>query len=295
MTYHFLKICIKLISVIPFRMAYVLSDVIGFLLYYMVRYRRKIVRKNLTECFPEKSLTEIKRIECKFYRHFSDSVVESCKMASMSVEEMERRMRFPNIEAVNAVLRSGQSVSLYIGHYANWEWLSSMPLHLEKGVVAAQIYHRLSNNHFNRLMLDIRGRMGAVNVEMRKTARFITEQVSQGHECIVGFIADQSPRKKDVHYFLPFMNHKTPVNTGTEKVTKHYGFDAWFVNTKKVRRGFYEAEFIHMHDNPETLPDFALTDIYYKLLEQTIRRQPELYLWTHNRFKYAESTEINHT
>lgn len=293
MTYTLLRSLLKPISKMPFKLMYIISDGLYPVLYYIVRYRRKIVRKNLTESFPDKSPEEIRRIEKKFYRNFIDNMLETCKMGAMSTEEMSRHMTFPNIEEVNKVLRSGQSIALYLGHYGNWEWISSMPIHLEKGVVAAQIYHKLSNEAMDRLMLENRAAHGATNVEMNRTARFIMELRAKHRESIIGFIADQSPRWADLHYFLPFLNHRTPVITGTEKIAKHYKFDVWFVHTKKIKRGYYEARFIRMHDHPDSLPDFELTDIYYRMLEDMIREQPELYLWTHNRFKHAEKLSVS--
>ncbi len=288
MSYRLLYSTLKLISYIPFPLLYLLSDCLGWVLYHLVRYRRRIVRRNLTECFPEKGLPEIRKIEKGFYRYFTDNVLESCKLASISPDEMKRRMRFTNIEEVNDVLRSGRSVALYLGHYAKWEWSSSMPLHLEKEAVAAQIYHKLRNRNFDRLMLHIRSRMGAVCVDMYKTARYITELRTAGKVCIVGFIADQSPKKKEVRHFIDFMHHRTPVLTGTEKIIKHYDFEAWFVRTRRVKRGYYEVEYIKMHPDPKSLPDFELTEIYYRMLADMIISDPTLYLWTHNRFKHAQ-------
>lgn len=291
MTYHLLRFFFKLMSRLPFGVLYAMSGGIYVLLYHVARYRRKIVRKNLTECFPEKDLREIRDIEKKSYRFFSDNIVESFKMSSMSPEEMGRRMRFTNVEEVNSVLRSGRSVALYLGHYGNWEWISSMPLHLEKSAVAAQIYHKLRNKAMDRIMLEHRGAHGAVNVDMYRTARYITELSADKRTSIIGFIADQSPKKREVRHFLQFLHHRTPVLTGTEKITKHYGFDPWFVRIRKVGKGYYEAEFVHMHDDPKSVPDFELTRIYYEMLEQVIREKPEMYLWTHNRFKHAELSE----
>lgn len=291
MTYHLLRFFFKLMSRLPFSVLYAMSGGIYVLLYHVARYRRKIVRKNLTECFPEKDLREIRDIEKKSYRFFSDNIVESFKMSSMSPEEMGRRMRFTNVEEVNSVLRSGRSVALYLGHYGNWEWISSMPLHLEKSAVAAQIYHKLRNKAMDRIMLEHRGSHGAVNVDMYRTARYITELSADKRTSIIGFIADQSPKKREVRHFLQFLHHRTPVLTGTEKITKHYGFDPWFVRIRKVGKGYYKAEFVHMHDDPKSVPDFELTRIYYEMLEQVIREKPEMYLWTHNRFKHAELSE----
>lgn len=178
-----------------------------------------------------------------------------------------------------------------MGHYGNWEWVSSIPLCLEPNVLAVQIYHKLRNENMDRLLLYQRERMGAISVEMRKTARYITQLKTANKVSIIGFIADQSPRKRDALHFIPFLNHQTPVLTGTEKIIKHYGFEAWFLDMKRVKRGFYEARLIRMHDTPQLLPDFELTTIYYQMLEQMIKERPELYLWTHNRFKHAKGLE----
>lgn len=288
MTYHLLSFFLRLFSYLPFCLLYIISDGLYFLVYYIFRYRRRIVRKNLTESFPEKSEHDIKEIEKKFYSFFTDNMLESLKMFTISRKEMIQRVKFMNVEEVNALMRSGKSVSLFLGHYSNWEWMSSIPLHIDKNVIGAQIYHKLSNKNMDRLMLYIRERMGAVCVEMRKTARYVNELATENKICIIGFIADQSPRKKDSRHFLHFLNHNTPVLTGTEKITKHYDFGAFFLDVKRVKRGYYEARFVKMHDNPKSLPDFELTAIYYQMLEKCIRTQPELYLWSHNRFRNAE-------
>lgn len=288
MTYYLLSFFLRLFSYVPFCLLYIISDGLYFLIYYIFRYRRRIVRKNLTESFPEKSEHDIKEIEKKFYSFFTDNMLESLKMFTISRKEMIQRVKFMNVEEVNALMRSGKSVSLFLGHYGNWEWMSSIPLHIDKNVIGAQIYHKLSNKNMDRLMLYIRERMGAVCIEMHKTARYVTELATKNTICIIGFIADQSPRKQDSRHFLHFLNHNTPVLTGTEKITKHYDFEAFFLDVKRVKRGYYEARFVKMHDNPKSLPDFELTAIYYQMLEKCIRTQPELYLWSHNRFRHAE-------
>ena len=288
MTYHLLSFFLKLFSYVPFCLLYIISDGLYFLVYYIFRYRRRIVRKNLTESFPEKSEHDIKKIEKNFYSFFTDNILESLKMFTISRKEMLRRVKFVNVEEVDDLMRNGKSISLFLGHYGNWEWMSSIPLHINEEVVAAQIYHKLSNKNMDRLMLYVRERMGAVSVEMRKTARYVNELATENKVCIIGFIADQSPRKKDSRHFLHFLNHNTPVLTGTEKITKHYDFGAFFLEVNRVKRGYYEARFVKMHDNPKSLPDFELTAIYYQMLEKCIRTQPELYLWSHNRFRNAE-------
>ncbi len=286
--YHLLLFFFKLVSYIPFRLLYVISDILFFPLYFVVRYRRKIVRKNLTESFPDKSLAEIKRIEKKFYHFFIDTALESCKLFSISPEAIRRRVKFVNVDKVNALLREGKSISVFLGHYGNWEWISSVGLWLTKEALCAQIYHKLSNKTMDKLMIRSRERFGNKCVDMKHTARFIASESKGGRPLIIGFIADQSPKKRESRYFLDFLNHRVPVLTGTEKITKHYGYEAMFIKVKRVERGYYECEFSFLHDDPKSLPDFELTALYYRRLEQEISRQPELYLWSHNRFRLAE-------
>lgn len=292
MIYYLLSFFVKLFSFIPFWILYFISDCLYYPVYYIFRYRRPIVRKNLTDSFPEKNQQEIIVIERTFYRFFIDFILESCKLATMSVDSMKRHMKFQNAEVVNAFLREGTSVALYLGHYANWEWCSSIPLHMDDDAVSAQIYHKLSNKYTDKLMLYIRERMGATCVDMHKTARYVTEQVRERRTCIIGFIADQSPRKRDAQCFLPFLNHNTPVLIGTEKLIKHYGFQAFFVRVRRVKRGYYVSEFVQLHEHPQALPDFELTAIYFHMLEQCIRECPELYLWSHKRFRRAKKIDV---
>jgi len=289
MIYYLLQWFWNLFSFKPLRVMYVLSDGLFYLLYYLIRYRRKVVRTNLTESFPDKSLLEIRKIEKQFYSFFIDMVFETCKMATISHKKISQRMKFTNLEAIEAILQQGKSISLYLGHYGNWEWISSMPLHLDKkmGVIAGQIYHKLHNKAINQLLIGNRERMGAICIEMNETPRRINGFVNNQQVSIIGYAADQSPKKRFIRHYVQFLQHHTPVITGTEKLTKRYGFEAWYVDVKRLKRGYYEANFVRLHDNPQLLPDFELTDLYYQHLEQTILRQPELYLWTHNRFKYA--------
>ncbi len=295
LSYYILLFLIKAISYIPFKVLYILSDILYYPLYSVVRYRRKIVRKNLTESFPDKSMREIIRIEKKFYHFFIDMALESCKLSSISPEKMKRRMKFTNIEIINEKVRESKSFSAFLGHYGNWEWISSIGLWISKEAVVSQIYHPLRNRSMDKIMKTIRERMGNICVEMHKTARFMANAAKGDRPQAIGFIADQSPKKRDANYFIPFLNHMVPVLTGTEKVIKHYDYEAMFISVKRIKRGYYECELSFLHPNPKSLPDYELTSIYFNRLEQDIRQQPELYLWSHNRFRHAQKpSPINH-
>ena len=288
MNFFLLNFFWKLLSRLPLPVMYFFADILYYPFYYLVKYRRKITRKNLTESFPQKNITEIIRIEKKFYRYFLDIFFETCKMATISNKEMARRMKFINLEEFNISNSENKSISMYMAHFGNWEWVSSLNLYINNNVAGGQIYHRLRNKTFDRLMLQNRGRFGTENVEMKETLRWLNERLQKNIVTAVGYIADQSPKKKHAINFLFFLNHNVPVLVGTEKIVKKYDMDAFYLDINRVKRGYYEATIIKMHENPKLLSDFKLTEIYYKMLEESIKRQPEIYLWTHNRFKHAK-------
>lgn len=275
----------KLFSLLPLRIMYILSDGLFYIVYYVTRYRRKVTRKNLTESFPEKTLNEVISIEKKFYHFFVDYVWETCKLASISSKNMKKRMVFVNAKEVEDLLLQGKSISSYLGHHCNWEWVSSLPLNIGQGLTCGQIYHKIYNPPVNKLFLVNRGRFDAKSIEMKDTLRWIAHQLREKKPSIVGYIADQAPVWNSIHHWVNFLNHDTPAFTGTEKITKKYHLEAYYIDVTRPKRGYYEARFIKLHDDPSSLSDFELTDLYYKHLEETIRRNPECYLWSHNRFK----------
>ncbi|MCD8282078.1 MAG: lysophospholipid acyltransferase family protein [Prevotella sp.] len=286
LSYCALFVVVWLVACLPFRALYVLSDIIYIPFYYVVRYRRKIVRRNLTGSFPDKNEAEIVGIEKRFYRFFVDMSLESCKLMTISKDEMRGRMKFTGTDVARKFIEEGKSVSVYLGHYGNWEWESSTGLWFREGTVM-EVYRKLRNRVVNRLMSRLRRRMGNIYVNMHDTARFMASAARDGRYYACGLLADQSPKRKDAKVFIPFLNRSVPVITGTERVTKRYGHAAMFIRVRRVRRGYYEGDFIPLHEDPASLPDYELTRLYFQQLEAEIQRQPELYLWTHRRFKYA--------
>lgn len=289
--YYLILTLVKMISLAPFWLLYAISDILYYPVYYILRYRRKIVHKNLTESFPEKSPEDIIKIEKGFYHFLIDLIFESCKLASIKPDEMKRRMKFINVELLNDMIDEGKSISVYVGHYGNWEWLASSGLWLHKQARAGQIYHQLNDKAIDKIMRTLRERMGNVCIDMNKTVQYIVEAKRANQQLIIGFIADQSPRRSASKQFEKFLNHMVPVLTGTEKVTKHFGYEAAFFGVRRIKRGYYECVVSSLHDNPSSLPDYQLTSLYYQRLEQEIMEQPECYLWSHKRFRYARKLD----
>lgn len=272
------------LSLLPLRMLYMLSDVLYLLAYYVIGYRHRVVRGNLSSSFPEKSKTELRQTERQFYHFFCDYLVESIKMMTMSRDEMRRRMVFKGVEQLNACADRGQSIALYLGHYCNWEFVASLPLWLSKKLVSGQIYHPIENEDFDRLFLRSRQRFDAICIPMQDTLRRILEYRQAGQPIIIGYIADQKPHWVNIHHWVDFLHHDTPVLTGTERILRKVNHAVFYTDMRRIRRGYYEAEFKLITHEPQQMKEFELTDIYYRMLEETIRRDPAYWLWSHNRW-----------
>lgn len=261
-----------------------LSDCLFFPLFHIVKYRRKVVEKQLDECFPEKSMQERRAIERQFYHFFCDYLVEVIKLFSISKKEMMRRMKFVGIEQVREELKDKKFCFLYLGHYCNWEYIASLSYWLPE-IHCGQIYHRIYNQAFDELFLKLRGQFGGESILMKDTLRRILTLRNQEKKVMIGFIADQLPKWENMHHWTTFLNHDTSFFIGAERIAKQVDAALYYVDVERVKRGYYQVRFRLMTLHPKEFPDYELTDQYARLLEESICRQPAYWLWTHKRWK----------
>ncbi len=274
-----------LLSLLPFWVHYLLSDFVYLILYRLIGYRVKVVRGNLTTSFPEKSEAEIREIERKFYHRLCDYFVEAVKMRTMSREQMRRHLVFKGTETVNACVEEGQSCAVYLGHSFNWEWITSLPLWVSEKAQCGQLYHALENEAFDKLFLRLRERWGAECIPLVDILRKTIEYKRKQQPTVFGYLGDQVPHWNNIHHWCWFLNHDTPVMTGSERIAIKNRQAIFFLEVSHKKRGYYEAEFKLITRKPEELKEYEATDIYHQMLEASIRRQPELWLWSHNRWK----------
>lgn len=272
-----------IISLLPLWVFYRLSDGLYYLVYHVVRYRRRVVYANLRNSFPEKSEAEIERIAKEFYSFFCDYIVETLKFFSMGEKNIRKRMKFEGLGQVKEDFANGRSVSVYLGHYCNWEWISSLGLHLDEQ--CGQIYHPLENATLDRLFLYMRGRFKAQSIKMDDTFLTILKWKKEGRKNIVGYIADQVPGYNNIHYWADFLHHDTPVFTGAERISKIMDTAVYYIDVERPRRGYYVARFIKIADSLNEHPVFFATEQYFRLLEKNIQRAPQYWLWSHKRWK----------
>ena len=277
-------------ALLPLKVLYILSDILFFPMFYIVRYRRKLVHQNMKDSFPEKSEKEIRRMEKAFYHHFCDYIVETIKLLHISDKETRKRVKFYNTEALQDIVDNGGSCLMLLGHYGNWEFVPSVTLWMRKeSVIFAQIYRPLKNKWFDRFFLKLRGRYHSECIAKQDTLRSILRYKSSGKPSITGFMADQTPSPANIHHWVYFLNHDTPVFTGVEKIAHKVGFSVFYFDVEKIKRGYYSVTIREITKNPKETEEFEITDKYIRMMETTILRAPEYWLWTHNRWKHKHS------
>ncbi len=285
LTYPFIWIFSRL----PMAILYIISDFFFLLLYYIFGYRKKVILKNLTLAFPEKSSEEKQRIAKKFYKHFTDLIVESIKAFTISEKQILKRYKYKNPELINKYAKEGRSIALVGAHLANWEWSCSMPLVLDINCFGA--YTRLNNKYFEKTIRNTRERFGFIGYKTSNTVKELKKNIENNIQGLYLLLSDQSPELRKTFYWNTFFGVKVPMHTGAEMLSKKFDFVVINYAVTKIKRGYFEVDFQLITDTPKQYKDYELTDLYTKITEENIRKQPEYYLWSHNRFKHKDRFE----
>lgn len=270
---------------LPLCILYVLSDMAYFIVYYIVRYRRETVRQNLELIFGKDDRKKIIRIEKRFYRHLCDCIVETVKLLHISDKEIDRRVEVTNGEYIDEIIRSGHSVVLFLGHYGNWEWVQAIIHHFKEPLVGGQVYKTLHDGVMDKIMLKIRSRFGLECIPQEKAVRRLLEIVRNKQEFVIGFISDQRPSGKILRHWTDFLGQATPYVVGGETIGNHVDARFVYLEMEKTGRGHYRLTFLPIEPDPEDKEPDPYTREFMKMLEKTIMRAPEYWLWSHKRWK----------
>ena len=280
---------LHLLALMPWWVLYLHADIFYFFVYHLIGYRKKVVRRNLAECFPEKDDHERKVIEKEFYHHLTDYFVETIKLLHISDNEMRKRMVFQNAHVIDEAFDNGQSIVLYAAHYGNWEWVTSVTLWFDskkhKDDVQGQVYQPLENEWFDRFFLKLRQRFNTVCISKKAILREMITHEREGRHLGIGFIADQHPWTNDEGHVLDFLHHPTAFITGAEAIGRKLHCRAAFFDVRKLKRGYYECTLIPLCDDIAAEPRGSITTRYARLLEKRINAEPAYWLWTHKRWK----------
>ena len=275
-----------LVSILPFRLLYALSDIIWFFIYKVVGYRKSTVKENLKLVFPDKSEKEITTITSQFYHHFCDMMVEAIKSLTISESAMKKRFTFANLEVIKDLEKKQRSIILMCPHYGSWEWIFILQKYVKHKGYA--VYKRLANRHFDKLVKRIRAKYNSHLITTKETFAILNESKKKGELTINGFVSDQSPKVHKAFYWNEFMGIKVPMHTGAEMLAKKLDMAVVFFSVRRLKRGYYETTFTTITENPKEYKDYEITDIFFKLVEDLIHEAPQYYLWTHKRWKHRD-------
>ncbi|RYU92374.1 lauroyl acyltransferase [Mucilaginibacter terrigena] len=272
-----------LVSLLPFWFLYGVADVIFLVLYYVIRYRRDVVKLNLTNSFPERTEAERHKIERRYYRYMADLMVETIKMITVSEKSLRKRMKPTNPELVEHYFKQNRSIIAAAGHYCNWEMaaLAFGLLTTEKRII---VYKPLTNEVFDAMFNRVRARFGAMLVAMRQTLRTMIALKNQLTFSVL--VSDQTPNMHEINYFTTFLNQPTAVFLGIEKLAKLIDAAVIFYRIDRVSRGYYTYTLVPLIEQPKLTTDHEITEAHVRYLEKLIQEKPQYWLWSHRRWKY---------
>lgn len=273
-----------IVTLLPLRVLYFLSDLIFPVMYHIIGYRRKVVAINLKNSFPEKTSGELKAIEKKFYHHLCDLFIETFKVTHMTNESLMKRFKMENTEVLDRLHSEGRDVIAALGHYGNWEWLVILPLLTKHKIVS--IYKPLQNKHFDRFMIKMRSKNGMIVTPMQHVVREVIENRKNNVRSLYAFITDQIPPKGDIKFWTNFLNQDTPVYLGAEKVSSKYDMALVFFRIQKIKRGYYDLIVELLFEHTAGLPEHIITETHVKRLDEIICENPEYWIWSHRRWKH---------
>lgn len=280
---YLLLILLWIFSLLPIQILYLISKIIRYIVYDILCYREKVVIDNIQNTFIEKSQTEVIKLKNNFYDYFFELIVEIIKLLSISKDELNKRFTFSNINVIKQALKKNKSVIVVVGHYGNWEWaLRSASNLIDTKIIG--VYKRINNTIFEWLLLKIRSNTNVLPVEIKSLSR---ELVNNNEKKIYAMVADQSPTLEQSNVRINFLNRDTLVYTGVEKISKKYNMPVFYLNIKLTSKGYYESTFEEINIKNINGKKLEITKEFFSKLENQIKSEPRLWLWSHKRWKHT--------
>ena len=278
-----------LLSILPFRVLYILSDFISFILFRIIGYRNEVVLSNIKIAFPEKSEKEIRKIRRQFFKHFTDVFMEMIKAITISEKNVLKHFVFEDIDVINDLYKKNRSVIVVGSHYANWEWMVSLNNLVQHKAYA--VYTPIGNKYFDKMMLKYRTKYGGEFIKPSVARKTYLDNEEKGVLTLNALVSDQSPQLSRTRYWATFFNAFVPVHVGAEQIAKDLNQAVVYYKVSKVKRGYYKCTFKLLAEHPREFSDYQITDLFLKEVEHQVAEAPQYYFWTHKRFKHMGKYE----
>lgn len=276
-----------LVGLIPFKLLYIFSDFMRFLFHHVIGYRKQVIKTNLRNSFPEWSEEQYRKVIRGVYKNLTDIFIEGIKTFTMSEKQSLKRYKITNPEIANHFYKQNRSVIFVLGHYGNWEWGTlSAPLQFAFENLFI-LYKPLSNPYIDKYVRKTRSRTGTRMFSIYKTREMFKSQ--RGKPTIFILVADQSPGNSRIAIWTKFLGQDTAFLQGSEKYATALDLPVIFVDTQRVKRGFYEIHLSLLCEKPAKLEKGELTRMYAEKLEAVIKNNPRDWLWSHKRWKLKKN------
>ncbi|MBN2636231.1 MAG: lysophospholipid acyltransferase family protein [Prolixibacteraceae bacterium] len=276
---------LNVLSRFPFRLIYLISDILYFFVNYIFCYRKKVILNNLKKAFPNKTEKERRQIQNSFYHHFCDLTLESIKLQGMSDKDFDERLMVKNNDLLNRYYNKGESVIVLTMHYNNWEWCTRLSKYLKHKTFA--VYKPLHNKEFDKYLTKTRTTEGTKLIKNSQILRQIIKAKKNNEPVIIWLAGDQTPPYFHKSWYL-FLNQEALFYIGPATLSKQFNLPVIFQWIEKTGRGKYTSVFEPIIENPSAMSESEIIKTYIRRMEEIIHRKPEFYLWSHKRWKHKK-------
>lgn len=275
---------IYLVSILPFFLLYRISDALFILVYYVFRYRRKVVWMNLRYAFPDKSKASLRKLCRSFYQYLCDLLLEHIRGLHMTPRQLLARCKFQNPELLQKLYKQGRHVILVTGHYGNWEWAGNV-VALQTSYQLCAVYKHLSHPYFDTFMYRVRTRFDRKLIHQNQVLRAMLHYDDTPKATAI--LADQAPPSKHA-YLTTFLGQPTHVFLGVEKLAQRFNHAVVYMSAHRIKRGYYTLQANLLFAEPTRVLPYTITKAHIQQLEASIHKQPTTWLWSHQRWKHQD-------
>lgn|SRR5574344_2893576 len=293
---YIIKFILKVLMIIAHlntNTLYIISNVLSIIVQYILRYRRSVIRKNLRNSFPNKDKAFYRKIEKRFYLHLCDCAVETLKLLHISDDELKKRILVKGSEFIETIASDGRPIITFLGHYGNWEWAQETTKYYQRPIISAEIYRKQHNPVVTGIMNTIRQHFNTVLIPQKQAVRTLLQWNKDRKQFLVGFISDQRPNSSNLKHWTKFLHQDTAIAIGGEEIGNRINAHFVYLDIEKPKRGQYIMTFKPMElTEKEKKEKYPYTNLCLKMMEYTISRAPEYWLWSHNRWKFKKEQTI---
>lgn len=273
----------RIFSMIPMPVLFLFAELITVVVHYVIGYRKKVIVKNLENSFPQCSQQEIKQITRKYYRHLSAMIIENICLRFITKNQIKKRVIIENPELFEQLKAKNKNIILITGHFGNWEYIAPLPRLM--GYKGAAVYKKLSSKAFDKLYYDIRNRLGSQPIEMKESLRKLHALHNAKEPFALTMVADQAPPNRDSNHWMAFLNQDTAIFEGSERFAVKFDMAVVYLETMRIKNGIHKIIPTLITDNPKATHKHFISEKFFELLEESIKKQPHFWLWSHKRWK----------